>query len=251
MSTLEVNSLIHLDASSNNLDLDSSGNATVNGNMTATQFYGGGGNLTGVGVDGIVSTANATAITIGSDESVTIGASFLTLGTSNSIEGRIDLMNETSTGIGVRLRTNGNSYLNGGNVGIGTGAVTPVSLLHVKSASSATQSLITFDRSDSAVRGEIKYDDTAAIRGFQIGTTTQHDIALKTHNTDRLHIDYLGRVTMPSQPAFLAYITNNTSQLAAGTWHNITYFTTELIDKGSNFNHQNGIFTAPVPRQPE
>jgi hypothetical protein len=73
MSTLEVNSLIHLDASSNNLDLDSSGNATVNGNMTATQFYGGGGNLTGVGVDGIVSTANATAITIDSNENVGIG----------------------------------------------------------------------------------------------------------------------------------------------------------------------------------
>jgi hypothetical protein len=41
--------------------------------MTATQFYGGGGNLTGVGVDGIVSTANATAITIDSNENVGIG----------------------------------------------------------------------------------------------------------------------------------------------------------------------------------
>jgi hypothetical protein len=73
MSTLEVNSLQHLDASANNLDLDSSGNATVNGNMTATQFYGGGGNLTGVGVDGIVSSADATAITINSSEQVGIG----------------------------------------------------------------------------------------------------------------------------------------------------------------------------------
>jgi hypothetical protein len=43
--------------------------------MTATQFYGGGGNLTGVGVDGIVSTANATAITIDSNENVGIGTS--------------------------------------------------------------------------------------------------------------------------------------------------------------------------------
>jgi hypothetical protein len=41
--------------------------------MTATQFYGGGGNLTGVGVDGIVSTANATAITIDVNENVGLG----------------------------------------------------------------------------------------------------------------------------------------------------------------------------------
>jgi hypothetical protein len=97
MSTLEVNSLQHLDASANNLDLDSSGNATVNGNMTATEFYGGGGNLTGVGVDGIVSTANATAITIDSSENVGLGvtpegwySSFVTLqiGNAGAISGR-------------------------------------------------------------------------------------------------------------------------------------------------------------------
>jgi hypothetical protein len=41
--------------------------------MTATEFYGGGGNLTGVGVDGIVSTADATAITITSAEHVGVG----------------------------------------------------------------------------------------------------------------------------------------------------------------------------------
>ena len=99
----------------------------------------------GGGVDGIVSTANATAITIDSSE----------------------------------------------NVGINNSS--PTTKLHIRATSTATESLITFDRSDEAVKGEIKYDDTAATRGFQFGTTTGHDIALKTNNTERLRLTYDGR----------------------------------------------------------
>jgi hypothetical protein len=98
--------------------------------MTATQFYGGGGNLTGVGVDGIVSTANATAITIDSNENVGIGTaspsaplhvngnSYLIAG-SHGIEGNADPTNyliNTTSGIldikwfgGVRFLTNGST----------------------------------------------------------------------------------------------------------------------------------------------
>jgi hypothetical protein len=113
MSTLEVNSLIHLDASSNNLDLDSSGNATVNGNMTATQFYGGGGNLTGVGVDGIVSTANATAITIDSSENVGIGVvpeSHYTNKTSIQLGGNANMYAHTSQAAGGEFFVSHNAY---------------------------------------------------------------------------------------------------------------------------------------------
>jgi len=62
-----------------------------------------------------------------------------------------------------------------------------------KAPSSGSTTLQTFQRSDEAVAGEVKYDDTASTRGLQIGTTTQHDLTLKTHNTNRLQITYDGR----------------------------------------------------------
>jgi hypothetical protein len=55
MSTLEVNSLQHLDASVNNIDLDSSGNATVNGDLISV------GNLTS---KGIADTAPSTSLAV-------------------------------------------------------------------------------------------------------------------------------------------------------------------------------------------
>jgi hypothetical protein len=95
-----------------------------------------------------------------------------------------------TTLIDTKLSLTGGSIT--GNLGIGTSV--PTTLLHVQAASLSTESLITFDRSDGAVKGEIKYDEPDATRGFQIGTTTQHDFALKTHDTTRLQIKYDGKV---------------------------------------------------------
>ena len=79
-----------------------------------------------------------------------------------------------------------------GNVGIGT--TSPVSLLNVALPNSTTAPIITFERGDAAVRGEIKYDDTNAVRGFEIGTTTSHDFSLKTAGNKILSITYGGNV---------------------------------------------------------
>jgi hypothetical protein len=232
-------------------------------------------NLPAGGVDGIVSTANATAITIDSSENVGIGTTTPDFqleieGSASSYTKMLSIKNTHATGIPMLaigdnpgaedgcailgydnsnnvtwLGVNGATLGTGlhvkksGNVGIGTSS--PGTLLHVKSASSATQSLITFDRSDSAVRGEIKYDDTASVRGFQIGTTTQHDLVLKTHNTDRLHIGYAGWVQMPNQPVFMVHqltMPNNTQGAATGG--------TALVNVGGHYNTSNGRFTAPI-----
>jgi len=53
MSTIKTNNIQHVDATSANIALDSSGNATVNGTLTATSFSGDGSALTGLASDAI------------------------------------------------------------------------------------------------------------------------------------------------------------------------------------------------------
>ena len=98
----------------------------------------------------------------------------------------------------VIIQSNGSTKVtvDGQNSRVGIGTTSPASPLHIKLPNSSTAPIVTFDRNDGAVRGEIKYDDTAAVRGFQIGTTTQHDLALKTGNTTRLQITYDGDVNI-------------------------------------------------------
>jgi len=88
-----------------------------------------------------------------------------------------------------------------------------------KAPSSGSTTLQTFQRSDAAVAGEVKYDDTASTRGLQIGTTTQHDLALKTHNTNRLQITYDGR---------------GLSQFTAKAWVNFVGHSTVSINDSHN-----------------
>jgi len=90
-----------------------------------------------------------------------------------------------------------------------------------KAPSSGSTTLQTFQRSDAAVAGEVKYDDTASTRGLQIGTTTQHDLALKTHNTNRLQITYDGRGL--SQFTAKAWVNfNGSGTLAVNDSHNVS-----------------------------
>ena len=81
MSTIKSsaeNLTLNADGANNDIIFQSNGSnvATLDqaGLLTATSFAGSGANLTGVGVDGISSSADATAITISSSEQVGIGA---------------------------------------------------------------------------------------------------------------------------------------------------------------------------------
>jgi len=88
MSTLEVNSLQHLDASVNNIDLDSSGNATVNGTLTSTGNFSTSGNVVATGnltSKGITDTATSTRLAV----SVT-GATVT--GVLSATQGRVPLV---------------------------------------------------------------------------------------------------------------------------------------------------------------
>jgi hypothetical protein len=80
MSTIKSsaeNLTLNADGANNDIIFQSNGSnvATLDqaGLLTATSFAGSGANLTGVGVDGIVSSADATAMTINSSEQVGIG----------------------------------------------------------------------------------------------------------------------------------------------------------------------------------
>ena len=81
MSTIKSsaeNLTLNADGANNDIKFQSNGSEVASidqaGTVTATSFAGSGANLTGVGVDGIVSNANATAITIASNETVTLNA---------------------------------------------------------------------------------------------------------------------------------------------------------------------------------
>ena len=80
MSTIKSsaeNLTLNADGANNDIKFQSNGSEVASidqaGVMTATSFAGSGANLTGVGVDGITSSADATAITIDSSENVGIG----------------------------------------------------------------------------------------------------------------------------------------------------------------------------------
>ena len=141
-----------------------------------------------------------------------------------------------------------------GNLGIGTSS--PSTRLHTYTASgenkltveagaasqSATVSLVTnattpgqailyMGKSGASTNGQVGYDPN------------NNFLYLYTNNTERLRIDSAGRVTMPYQPAFLAYTTSYGATYGSGA--NIVFDGT-VFNIGSCYNTSNGRFTAPV-----
>jgi len=167
----------------------------------------------GGGVDGIVSTANATAITIDSSENVGIGVatpeSLLTVGANVITTLKPTLaVSDTSAGGSITIR--------GGS---------PI-LFFDKTGASAFPTILT---------------DTG---GLQI-----KDGTLDSQGTTHLAIDSAGRVTMPYQPAFSAKMNNGSGNgyLAIGnnTTVNIVPNLT-LHNTGGHYSTSTGKFTAPV-----
>jgi hypothetical protein len=158
---------------------------------------------------GIDDNATSTAITIDSSENVTVGTGFLTLGTENSVEGRIDLTNETSTGTGVRLRTNGNSYLNGGNVGIGTSSPASArgiagSVLHISDTPDAALRITDTGGSDFEISAETN---------TWLGTVDDTDLILGANNSERIRITNGGNVGIgTSSPSYNFEVSGGSSE---------------------------------------
>ena len=73
---------------------------------------------------------------------------------------------------------------------------------------------------------------------LKVGTIQDH-----ANSITAISIDSSGRVTQPAKPAFRARIA--TSSGGAGTTGTLI-FETEDFDIGGNYNHTNGVFTAPI-----
>ena len=122
---------------------------------------------------------------------------------------------------------------NGGNVGIGT--VSPSNQLHLQksadtgvviensAASMATLSLLATGAGRVRSSGVLIFDTGGA--------------------TERMRIDASGRVTMPSQPAFMVNPNSTQENIAPNGQRTIT-FDVERFDQGGNFSSNS--FTAPI-----
>jgi hypothetical protein len=207
---------LNADGSSKDIKFQANGvekaSISSTGVMTATSFAGSGANLTGVGVDGISSSADATAITIDSSENVGIGVTpasdwksivtGLQIGNSGSIFARND-SGETKTFINenVKWTADAQEYINNG-----------YAAQHQMDTGSHT---------------------------FKVAPSGSADSAISW--TTAMTIDNSGYVTMPAQPSFRVGGTNGETGSGTVVKHTTTYHNT-----GSHYSSSTGRFTAPV-----
>ena len=124
--------------------------------------------------------------------------------------------------------------VSGTNVGIGTSS--PAFALDVNHASD--NGLARFSSGDADAYITIS-DVNSSSAYNKIGVIT-HDMYFNTNNSERMRIDSAGRVTMPYQPSFRAYLS---ASVAAG---NIVLWSGTFHNTGSHFSTATGRFTAPV-----
>jgi hypothetical protein len=94
----------------------------------------------------------------------------------------------------------------------------------------------------NSVKGYL-YQDSTTMYLTNSGTGSMD---FETGSSMRMRIDSSGRITKPSQPAFIAYVQNEAS-LAYQTTHQLSqYYNLTDINRGSCYNTSNGRFTAPV-----
>jgi hypothetical protein len=226
------------------------------------------------GVAGIVSSADATAITIDSNENVGIGTSspaailavdggsadydpsasgtglFHVLGGATSkYSGYIGI---SDAGMSLGHNGSGSRYLrfdtnetermritSGGYVGIGT--TSPSQNLHVSSGGGVTRALIENTANAAAGAGIqmlVKSGGTDVSNGT-IRMDNADNMQFFTSAGERMRIDSTGAMTRPNHPCFDVTATGSS---LSGT----IIFNTVNIDNNSNYSTSNGRFTAPV-----
>jgi hypothetical protein len=147
-----------------------------------------------------------------------------------------------------------------GRLGIGT--INPTSLLHL-SSTTTPQLNVQAPTGESQIRISSGTGNYRRILFVDSATTpTKNNFEIAVQEVDNslffgpsttvggltfsgstgLRVDSSGRVTMPSQPAFIA--SKNSGQTLTSTVNNVVSFDTEVIDIGSNYSSNK--FTAPV-----
>ena len=87
--------------------------------------------------------------------------------------------------------------------------------------------------------------DTTVSYGMRIDQNTNSlNFDQVNSGVTRMSIDSAGRVTMPNQPSFAAYVQNNSTYDANSVGNAYVNYDADLYDTGNN--HSAGIFTAPV-----
>ena len=167
------------------------------------------------------------------------------------------VFNESGADVDFRVESNDKSHMlfvDGGTNRVGinkTGA--PDVILDVQgtvSAGASTDEVIQeWSIGSDNVKANIEYTDASTSRGMNFGTSTQHDLILKTNDTTRMTIDYNGYVTQPSKrsAAFCARYSTSRSYSdgatviydgVANNWFSFNY--------GGGYSTSTGKFTAPV-----
>ena len=164
----------------------------------------------GGGVDGIVSTADATAITIDSSENVGIGGAPLSgyrlhVLAPSGAHCKMKIQATTATGqaeLDLTSDPAGVSYLNMGD-------------------------------EDNSNIGRIAYHQG------------DNSMRFTTNSTERMRIDSAGRVTMPYQPFFSGTLPTGTTK-ASGWTYPSNHFTDVRENRGNHYSTSTGLFTCPV-----
>ena len=177
----------------------------------------------GGGVDGIVSTANATAITIDSNEITTFSQKIVSGKTAGNY-GAVAEFNAEGSGVKLRIDDNSNAPV-----------TTRMYIMHNYNRDSGSE---TCD-SSSVGQAAIKFDNGSITFATAAAGNT-------TAPTNRMTVDNTGIVTMPSQPSFHAVASNVNSINCESNAYIIPYNGGTSLNTGNNFNNATGKFTAPV-----
>lgn len=92
------------------------------------------------------------------------------------------------------------------------------------------------------VRLAIWKADGTAVVGFNASAVT----GIGNGRSTDITISSAGEVTMPLQPAFLAYNSTTDSNVTGDSTAYTVVFDTEVFDQGGDYNNGTGVFTAPV-----
>lgn len=140
--------------------------------------------------------------------------------------------------------------------GLGIGTTSPLQALHVNSGTGNSAAI--FESTDTT--SQIWLKDSASSSTYQTGIACYGDTLLLNNGGERMRIDSSGRVTMPYQPAFSAYLISNpaangypTSGTYVASSTGIGFTTTSevilrntRVNIGGHYNTATGRFTAPV-----